>query len=321
MIAPIPHLDVLLPFHINNRHFESAVQSCLDALPPNSRLVLINTMPRPIPIQKNDERLVELVSPGSSYISALHLGTKYSTAKYVALMNSDDLIHPSRFQRQLEEIERKKVDLVTTGIRKFGHSRRFIRAITGSSPSQFSLLSLLVGSYGADATWLFSRKWSVDLNIFGDTKDISDWTTAMRVMRHARTFRLDENLYHYRIHPEQSTHSQKSLPEEFYTSWVELNSYFDLPSLSIATINAVAAPWVHQKTLIDFRELKLWQSQYLKLASAQSRKHRNQLRLLLMRREIIMKFHNPRNRIHLSSYLMIPLLLFELTSSFKYLRY
>jgi glycosyltransferase involved in cell wall biosynthesis len=98
-------LDVLLPFHVYDDLLQEAIESCKKSLPANSRIIAINTLVDQKILNMNSDQILEVMCPKADYITALRFGLSKTQSKYVALMNSDDLINESRFINQIQALE------------------------------------------------------------------------------------------------------------------------------------------------------------------------------------------------------------------------
>ena len=114
-------VDVLLPFHKANEHFYSALKSLELSSYKNFNVILIDDCIQDCrssimkKLENYELRFLYVRTKGNAgYGLALKLGTSKINSKYVALMNSDDLIHPERFVKQIEAI--KSRDLCFTKI-------------------------------------------------------------------------------------------------------------------------------------------------------------------------------------------------------------
>jgi hypothetical protein len=318
-------LDVLLPFHVDDDLLMEAVESCLEALPKNSKLILINTEGSNKTHYGKIPNVTEISMKGADYLSALKFGLMGSEAEYVALMNSDDLVEETRFARQLEVLSKSNADICVTNISKFAKqsdgSRLSIPPLLGVPPRYFHEGILLLGSFRADASWLFKRDWAIRNNLFFEACDVSDWSTAMRVMKKTNTVVISENLYFYRMHSRQSSHDKKlHQKDDFYETWQKLNTQLNLRSLSRQEIQILTSNYDTPKVK-SLKNLMKW----LYEAEDQLRQEfpRSEslfLENLFSRRRLLICFKNHSFRIRLKDLKFLPKILFEYFTYRRYLR-
>ena len=207
-------ISVVLPFHRNDRYLSEALNSCYNSKGCKIEVVLVDTRNKieserdPIHDLPNFTKTIS--APNLSYTRALALGIKHSTFEYIAIMNSDDLINNQRFEKQIQRSMETKSDVCLCNIIKCTsrNNRKIPAAFGHYSDSHYQILSLLLGSYGADATWLFKKRWAQRNNLFVEKTDISDWTTALRVLKKSKVCKVAEDLYFYRIHNLQTSRQQ-----------------------------------------------------------------------------------------------------------------
>jgi hypothetical protein len=128
----------------------------------------------------------------------------YLESEFVALMNSDDWSSPDRLFKQINELDRREGDIAICSLVKFKDSR-LIPAFLGEFKShEFDPRVLLLGAYGADATWLTKRDTWVACFHFEESL-VSDWLSAMKILPKLRVVSVNEKLYWYRQHTNQVT--------------------------------------------------------------------------------------------------------------------
>jgi hypothetical protein len=323
-------LDVLLPFHRVDDYLFDAIESSKVALPPDSRIILINTSVEDFLIgnclSQWDEKVKLVHLPGGNYIQALSFGLKSSEAKYVALMNSDDLVEPSRFLKQIQSLELNESKICVTRLQKFVMSAygktTNIPSVLGSAPNFFHEAILLLGSYFADASWCFDAEWAKENNLFSESNDISDWCTAMRVLKRSSTSVLNERLYLYRMHSGQYTRSQTSHSNiNFYSSWNQLNCTFGFRALSRNEIDIVTAN-PHARKVDDLENVLSWLDElenFLILTFSNSSDR--SIKKLFSKRRILVCFRNRSLLVRIRDVRVIPEVIFEYLRYRKHLRF
>jgi hypothetical protein len=103
--------------------------------------------------------------------------------------------------------------------------------------------ALLIGSYGADSTWLIkSEKLN---NFFQYSYRSIDWATAMVNFPLMKVESVTEKLYLYRKHSNQMTSKsdyQLEAFNEIYPLWLKLNNSMNLPSLGLLDAATISFP-------------------------------------------------------------------------------
>jgi glycosyltransferase involved in cell wall biosynthesis len=252
-------LDVLMPFHREDNLLIEAIDSLADSSFKPFRLILIDDreisqqiLSFTIENKLRNLNYIYLKTEGKrGYGRALSIGTDAITAPNVCLFNSDDLVHPERFSRQLSALE--GCDVVFSKIVKFG-SRGEMPPLMLPLGNHYHPLFLLFGSYGADASWMMTTQWWRS-NAFFDVEDALDWRIALTTFKTAKWKYLPEQLYFYREHDLQITKTKRTdrdlLP--LYDLWINFGRDFEVSPLSKSNFISLAAPYVAY-TDLNFKE-------------------------------------------------------------------
>lgn len=206
-------VDVILPFHRDDLFLRIAINSVLGSREVNVRLILIDDRPHPTPIFDLDPH-ISLQTGGVGYAKALNSALPLLNSDYVALMNSDDWSSPDRFIKQIGAIERSGKDFAICALKKFKGSR-IAPALMGEQQGDvYDPRVLLLGAYGANATWLSTRRAWIE-NVKFDESDISDWLSSFKILPKVSPVFVNEYLYWYRQHDKQTTNSESQRKNSF----------------------------------------------------------------------------------------------------------
>ncbi len=248
-------LDILLPFHRADRFLSEAIQSINLVEKLNPRVILIDDR-----IDKSDQLLplfrtlknFEIVTTqgGRGYGQALKVGSQLISSDVVALFNSDDVVHPLRFSKQIAELD--NFELCLTKMERLTRNNRKAVALTGSIKSDaYDPIYLLLGSYGADATWCMRSEWWIK-NSFFDGEECLDWRIALHSFKNSSIKYLNETLYFYRKHALQVTATrvnnfQAMIP--VYESWEVFARYLGVTALSYDVFSILGTPWSRNSSI------------------------------------------------------------------------
>jgi glycosyltransferase involved in cell wall biosynthesis len=291
-------VDVVLPFHRDDQYLWDAVGSVLNSRSLDVRLIMMDDRalrdkPLDIPERFSSPAIALEIHQTDShgYGNALNQSKKYLESEFIALMNSDDLISPDRLIIQIQKLQETQADIAICGIQKFD-SRGALPSFTGEiEPEHYDYRTLLLGAYGADASWLLRS--NVFLSVNFNTYELgSDWCAALSSFRHLRVTGVKEKLYFYRIHQAQvTTMNSNSLSEinPIYKEWSKINSELCLPSVSKEAFIQIAMPWLNSqvnKSISD--DVNQWfrEYQYLFKGTQQSKV----VKRLIKRRKIVMEY-------------------------------
>ena len=275
-------LEVLLPFHRCDDYLFESVASLFNSDCQDFQILLIDDRIE----TPYCERLAKLIdtknvsyyrSSERGYGSCLNLGIANANSPYLALMNSDDLVHPNRFKLQICEFDIQKCDVVSTRMQKFDKNR-LVPQLSGSfhSPS-FSREQLLFGSYSANASCMFRTEWLVGKEKFLNI-DMADYLFALRNYRNAKIRFLDDALYFYRQHDSQTTAQPRFVSSEFFEAWNTLSQDLLLSTASKEVSTCLSLPSISTKWTESLQlELNDWIQCFLKTMTQDSLRSNNGL--------------------------------------------
>lgn len=248
----IHSIDVLLPFHEVNDYLFQAIESILRSKNVQVHLLLIDDrIDKSVQLILRDNQTLISTPGGIGYYGALNLSKDYLRSDYVALANSDDLVHPSRFSLQVESIMKHSSDISICRIEKF-HNFIVSPSKLGTLPRDLPVsVSNLFGSYGANATWcLTSEYFRKSINF--ENVNMGDWLLGIRLGLKPKYSVVQKKLYFYRQHRRQTTeihnYHARGL-KKIYQPWAELNVQLGFEPLFPSTFDKFILPFTNNVTL------------------------------------------------------------------------
>ena len=242
-------LDVLLPFHNEDIFLNQAISSLARSKALKYNVILIDDrinktrdMTRLFRQLPNFQVVKTVGSVG--YGNALKLGSQAITSSAVALFNSDDEVHPLRFYKQLRMLDKHCINF--TKMKRISTHGNVHNSISGDIyGGKYDPIFLMLGSYGANASWCMRAEWWAE-NAFFDDDECLDWRIALSSFSKTSVGYIDENLYFYRKHLGQKT-ANKSLTQKslnpVYAKWNNLSKELKLGDFSFDTFLLLGAPW------------------------------------------------------------------------------
>jgi glycosyltransferase involved in cell wall biosynthesis len=242
-------IDVIFPFHRNDRFLTEALDSLYASKSVDIRLVVVDDR---IDKEKDLTKLFvkfenfEYVNStgGCGYGHCLMLASNYLTSEFTALMNSDDTVHPERFARQIKMLDYSELSI--SKMNRIDGDGRVKKSILGDIlGSKYNPAFLILGAYGANATWCMQRDWWVKNAIF-DNEQCLDWRIALRSFQDTQITYSKIPLYNYRKHSGQVT-SHRNIPQieldSLYNSWSDYISVLIAEEIPREIFNLLAVPW------------------------------------------------------------------------------
>ena len=210
MISKYEGLSVVLPV-VKTEHLHSCLESIVKAVPKEFESLEVVIVLAAANLRLDLENYTKLEInvldlPNAKYGEAIAFGVENCRNELIALMNDDDLIRSNRFSRQVMAFDQFDIDIAITDFKKFGNRKKFLN-LNFQPQSVYHYTYLLLGPYGANATWMFTKTWfNGQVNQIDPTKNF-DWIFALNAFKNSRIYYDSEKLYFYRQHKKQTTRS------------------------------------------------------------------------------------------------------------------
>jgi glycosyltransferase involved in cell wall biosynthesis len=291
-------IDVILPFHLENKLLYESIDSVLSSSKVELNLLLLDNrcaenFMTPLKRKLSENTTLIPSRKSGTYADALNASKKHLRSKYFALMNSDDLIASERLFKQVRKVELEGTDICITKFRKINSKKREIPSILKCpSYEDYTWKYLLIGAYGADATLLGKSSWLRNKN-FRNLPN-ADWIFALENYPQSRISIVNEELYFYRMHKKQITRSKvyKSKNEKFLELATEAYQKEGIKKISTSMVSAIMQPYTFPKvSTSNFLEIQKTMIQLSNLFKPGSQ--RDTAQDLLIRRISLLILANP----------------------------
>ncbi|XP_067128433.1 queuosine-tRNA galactosyltransferase-like isoform X1 [Centruroides vittatus] len=220
-------VSIILPVHNAEKWFDECLASVanqkfngklelsvyFDASMDNSQDILKSWLDK---LQKENIKVV--ISEGKSSISkgvgyAKNRAVEQSNGEYLCFLDADDVMHPSRIQKQYESASKNKDAIIGSKFNRFpvGSTKRFTDWANNLNNKQ--LYTQIYTSHGPTLimpTWFCSREVFKKVGGFseagmGTPEDLLFYFAHLKL--HGSLYRVDEDLLMYRYHPGATTFS------------------------------------------------------------------------------------------------------------------
>jgi hypothetical protein len=218
--------------------------------------------------------------------------------RMIALMNSDDLVHPERFYRQIRQLEEDKADICVCKIRKFRgrYSKNAIPPLAGNIHyKSFNYINLFIGAYGADATLLGRSDVVKEHQLKFPLAEHADWFFALENYKDLKVSVLDFKGYFYRMHGNQVTRSKKyiKLNKNLLVVIQQNLLRFGFKKYPIKILQALAMP--NTKPKLSTKDLQTLKTLCLELLEySKSKEQKREIGNLVIRRYIFACYFNSK---------------------------
>jgi glycosyltransferase involved in cell wall biosynthesis len=161
-------------------------------------------------------------------ISCFNKGLEYCNSNYIARMDLDDLIHPLRFEKQMNFLnEHPDIGVISSYMRVFNELHE-TKDVTYREDFDIQKITMLFYSPLSHAGSIFRANVIKSIGYRDDFKYAEDYDLWYQIMSRYKTAVYPEFLYLYRTHSNQVTNARNLLI--FKKSWFEImkNLFQDL---------------------------------------------------------------------------------------------
>lgn len=182
-------ISVILPAYNAELFIREAIESVLLQSYKNFELIVVNDGStdgtREIVTSFSDSRIILLDNDGNKgIVYSLNRGIKDASGEFIARMDSDDISLPERFEKQLEYIEKNKLDLVGCMTKRIDMDGNCIIPIANRSyPPETIKKCLQYDCCIAHPTWFARKSVFQDLAGYRDMRACEDYDFLLRTIK------------------------------------------------------------------------------------------------------------------------------------------
>ena len=199
-------ISVIIPVFNREKYIKEAINSILEQTIQDFEIIVVDDASTDCTLQQveqiGDKRINILKNEEHLGVSlSRNRGLQIARGEYVAYMDSDDISHPSRFEKQINYLKANP-DVQACGcwLQCFGKSSHIIKHKETHEEIQAQLL--LKNSMSLGATTI--EKAAFDQILFDKNKlHVEDYEYWVQAAWNCRLANLQEVLYYYRTHEEQ----------------------------------------------------------------------------------------------------------------------
>lgn len=220
-----PKISIIVPIYNASLYLEETIQTVLNQTYPTWELILIDDGSTDDSAeickryQERDERITYQYKENGGQATARNLGILLSTGAWIAMLDSDDLWHPEKLQKQVEVIQNQKsIDLCFTNTSYFKNSIE--NAVENYDNFPYGILDhnrlfkqIYRHNYIANSSVLIKKSLLEKVGKIDENPVVvgsEDWELLLRIFKSgAPAFGLSEQLLYYRLH-EGGIHNQST---------------------------------------------------------------------------------------------------------------
>lgn len=211
----LPVIDVLTCVYNAEKYVGHAIESVLMQSYPNVHLVIVTDpcTDRTIEIiqsycKKHPNITLVQNETHEGIIPCFNKGLKYCNSEFISRMDLDDLIHPMRFEKQMEFLnQHPEIDVISCFMQIFNEKFE-IKNVTYREDFDLQRITTLFFSPISHAGSIFRANVIQSMGYRNEYKYAEDYDLWFRIMQKYKTAVLPEFLYLYRTHSNQVTNER-----------------------------------------------------------------------------------------------------------------
>jgi len=161
-------ISVVMPVYDAEKYLDEAIQSILNQTYKDFEFIIINdgSTDKSLEIiekyKEQDERITLISRENKGLISSLNEGITRSKGEYIARMDADDISAPTRFQKQIEQIEIEGADICGSHYHVINDNGKLIDHILTPLNNNSLILYLIFSVPFAHGATLIRRQFLLD---------------------------------------------------------------------------------------------------------------------------------------------------------------
>ena len=217
-MSSIPIVSVIVPCYNQASFLGESLGSVLDQTLKNWECIIVNDGSTDNTEEvasiwiKKDNRFKYVAKANGGLSSARNKGIEHSRAKYIFPFDSDDRLHPSYLEKAIDILEKDdSIEVLTSKVQFFG-----IKEAVYQLPHYTFETLLLKNCFIACS--VFKRASYLKVKGYDENlKSFEDWDLWISILKDGgKAYVIDEVLYYYRKHEENSLSNRFYTDGDFY---------------------------------------------------------------------------------------------------------
>ena len=216
-------ISIIVPIFNAQNYLDETIQTVLNQTYSNWELLLIDDGSTDESAKicqqylKEDARILYFYKVNGGQASARNLGIKNSSGEWLAMLDSDDLWHPEKLNRQITAInENDKIEYCFTNTSAFKDSiqneiENYDKYAFGLFHNKTLFKIVYQHNHIANSSVMIKKSLLQLTGVFDENRSLigcEDWDLMLRIFKqNSLTYGLKEKLLYYRLHAE-GVHNQ-----------------------------------------------------------------------------------------------------------------
>lgn len=223
-------LSIIIPSYNHEKYIGEAIQSVMNQKYKNWELIIVDdgSTDCSVEIIENfdDDRIKLITQQNQGAHNAINRGLGEAKGEYLAILNSDDLYEPERFEIMIGEMERNpKIEFLCSYIRVIDSSGKNLgvkegwknmepwiaphRELSFAVTEDFKLNLIMSNFTSTTSNFLFTRSLYAKIGGMRNLRFAHDWDFALRAAEASECKLIEKPLLKYRVHESNTISSDR----------------------------------------------------------------------------------------------------------------
>ncbi len=239
-LSPNPLVSVIIPCYNHKPFLEQCLKSVADQTYTNIEVIILDDC-SPDGSAAEIDRLIHCntwkarfpkrtrfyaFTHNQGAHNAINYGINHSNGDIIALLNSDDMYHPDRIQLMVNQIQRGQ-DFVFSRVQYIDSKNSYLTYFNPRANIYFraqqnikrlptvGFACLTFNVSISTGNFVLTRSLYNRVGLFNNYRYCHDWDFLLRSLIHTEPFFLDQDLYYYRFHGDNTFESLHAIgPQE-----------------------------------------------------------------------------------------------------------
>ncbi len=217
-----PLVSVVMPTKNVEQYIYASIKSVIDSTYSSLEIICVDDKSEDNTLQVianfGDDRIRIVSNSGSGYTDGVNTGINKATGKYVINSDGDDLVHPTRIEKQVEFLESNPEYMAVCGDLEMLTTDGFRIQLPQISKNGFDVTSQILAKEVSvsHCSFMLNRNVIQDIPYRKWFVTASDIDFKFRLAEKTNIYYLPDTTFYYRLHSDSITHSQSNNQRIFF---------------------------------------------------------------------------------------------------------
>lgn len=208
-------ISVIIPVYKNINLLNDSLKSLLDQTYKFFEVIVVNDgssekkkileIIKIFKKKKLDIKFIDIKkNKGVSF--ALNKGINKSKGKYISWLSHDDFFHPKKFEKQINFMKKKKIDVCFTNFYLVDNQKKILKKINYKNIFFEPKKHILIRDNINFCTAIINKRIFKKIGCFDlQKKHTQDYDLMIKIFRNYKIYFINNNLFYSRVHKKQSS--------------------------------------------------------------------------------------------------------------------